>query len=82
MACGTPVAALDKGAVREVVDDGVTGMIYKDVAEMVEGLGRVFELDRARIREHAVRRFGVNRMVDEYVAVYRNVVERRTGERP
>ena len=26
MACGTPVAALDRGAVREVVDDGVTGM--------------------------------------------------------
>jgi glycosyltransferase involved in cell wall biosynthesis len=25
MACGTPVAALDRGAVREVVDDGETG---------------------------------------------------------
>src|SRR5437762_10492837 len=28
MACGTPAAALDRGAVREVVDQGVTGMIF------------------------------------------------------
>ena len=27
-ACGTPVAALDRGAVREIVDDGVTGRVF------------------------------------------------------
>ena len=31
MACGTPVAALDRGAVREVVDDGVTGFVFDDL---------------------------------------------------
>ena len=31
MACGTPVAALDRGAVREVVDDGVTGRVFDDL---------------------------------------------------
>ena len=31
MACGTPVAALDRGAVREVVDDGVTGVVFEDL---------------------------------------------------
>lgn len=75
MACGTPVAALDRGAVREVVDDGVTGFVFDDLDQMVNGLPRVFSLDRARVHQRAVERFGVARMVREYVAVYRKVVE-------
>ena len=70
MACGTPVAALDRGAVREVVDDGITGMVFPDVDRMVNGLNRVLELDRQTVRRHAVEKFGVDRMVDQYVAIY------------
>jgi glycosyltransferase involved in cell wall biosynthesis len=75
MACGTPVAALDRGAVREVVDDGVTGLIFESVDDLTAGLPRVFALDRRRVRERAVARFGVDRMVTEYEAVYQQVVE-------
>ncbi len=75
MACGTPVAALDCGAVREVVDDSVTGVVFDTVDEMAAGLGRVFSLDRLHVRERAVARFGVGRMVTEYEDVYRRVVE-------
>jgi glycosyltransferase involved in cell wall biosynthesis len=76
MACGTPVAALDRGAVREVVDDGTTGIVYADLEQMINGLDRVFDLDRRRVRERAVARFGVDRMVDGYLSVYANVIER------
>jgi glycosyltransferase involved in cell wall biosynthesis len=76
MACGTPVAALDCGAVRELVDSGVTGGIFASVEAIVSGLGRVLALDRARVRARAVERFGVRRMVDEYVSVYRRLIER------
>jgi glycosyltransferase involved in cell wall biosynthesis len=75
MACGTPVAALDRGAVREVVDEGVTGKVFADLDAMVANLPSVFTLDRRRIRERAVARFGVERMVNEYVAVYERIVE-------
>ncbi len=74
MACGTPVAALDKGAVREVVEDGVTGIVYQDLDAMVSGLGRALALDRKTVRERAVARFGVGRMVREYEAIYRRLV--------
>ena len=73
MACGTPVAALDKGAVREVVDDGVTGVVFDDLERMIEGLDEVCALDRSAVRERAVSRFRVQRMVDEYVDVYRRL---------
>jgi glycosyltransferase involved in cell wall biosynthesis len=79
MACGTPVAALDRGAVREVVDDGVTGRIFEDLEQMVNELPRVFDLNRRRVHERAVARFGVNRMVDEYLDIYRRIVEAHHG---
>ena len=75
MACGTPVAALDRGAVREVVDDGITGVVFDNLEQMIDGLPRVFALDRTRIRRQAVARFGVERMAGEYAAVYQRVVE-------
>jgi glycosyltransferase involved in cell wall biosynthesis len=81
MACGTPVAALDRGAVREVVDDGITGVIFDSVEDLSAGLRRVFDLDRQRVRERAVARFGVDRMVGEYEAVYRRLVSGQ-GEGP
>lgn len=81
MACGTPVAALDRGAVREVVDEGVTGLIFHDLEEMTRGLPRVFDLDRRRVHERAVARFGTRRMVDEYIAVYKRIVEAHRARR-
>jgi glycosyltransferase involved in cell wall biosynthesis len=81
MACGTPVAALDQGAVREIVDDGVTGIIFSDLEQMTGELSRVMALDRRRVRERAVARFGVARMVNEYIAVYQRILEARRGRR-
>lgn len=74
MACGTPVAALDKGAVGEVVDDGVTGGVFDTLDALVQGLPRVLALDRQAVRDRAVARFNVARMVDGYVAAYRRIV--------
>ena len=77
MACGTPVAALDRGAVREVIDDGITGMVFADVDQLASGLGRVLGLDRHLVHRRAVEKFGVDRMVDEYVDVYHRIVRVR-----
>jgi glycosyltransferase involved in cell wall biosynthesis len=74
MACGTPVAALDRGAVREVVEDGVTGIVFSDEASMQQGLSRVFALDRHRVRDRGIARFGAMRMVDEYIGVYERLI--------
>jgi len=81
MACGTPVAALDRGAVREVVDDGITGVVFDDLEAMVQGLDRVVGLDRHMVRRHAVMRFGVDRMVDEYVTAYQRIVSAHSASR-
>jgi glycosyltransferase involved in cell wall biosynthesis len=74
MACGTPVVAYRLGSMPEVVDVGVTGFLADDVAGAVAAVGRAVRLDRSAVRERAASRFGVDRMVEEYLAVYRRVL--------
>lgn len=73
ISCGTPVAALGVGAVPELVDKGVTGVIFASVDALVNGLPQVLALDRHVVRARAVERFSPTRMVEEYVAVYRQL---------
>ena len=79
MACGTPVAALDRGAVRELVDEGVTGRVFESLDALVDGLPGVLALDRSRVRARAIERFDPDRMVDAYLDVYARLA---ASERP
>ena len=74
--CGTPVAALRRGAVGELVDDGVTGLAFDSVDALVDGLPQVLALDRAVVRARAVERFGVDRMVGAHEEIYKGVIAR------
>ena len=74
MACGTPVVAYPLGSMREVVDPGVTGYLPRDRDEAVVAVGKAVRLDRAGVHARAAARFGVDRMVTEYVAVYQRML--------
>ena len=74
MACGTPVVAYRRGSMPELVEEGVTGFLVRDVEQAVEAVAKVGALDRAQIRQHAVTHFGVSRMTDEYLAAYETMV--------
>jgi glycosyltransferase involved in cell wall biosynthesis len=79
MACGTPVAALDRGAVREIVEHGITGGVFSSVDELVAGLPAVLALNRASVRARAVARFGLTRMIDAYEEMYARLVAGQRG---
>jgi glycosyltransferase involved in cell wall biosynthesis len=74
MACGTPVVALNRGAVPEIVRDGVSGRTFDDLDALCEGLADVYTLDRAAVRRDAIERFDVSTMVGGYEALYRKLV--------
>jgi len=76
MACGTPVVAYRRGAMPELVDEGVTGFTVLDADSAVDAVGRAAALDRAAVRAVAERRFSVERMTDEYLAIYRRLLVR------
>lgn len=73
LACGTPVIGLSRGAVPEVIDDGLTGFVCATVPAMVAAVSRLGELSRARCRQTAEVRFSQEALVNGYESLYRGV---------
>ncbi len=74
MACGTPVIARPRGSMREIIEDGVGGFFSRSPEEDAAAIRRLSTLDRQRVRESVQKRFGVERMVDEYLTLYHRVL--------
>jgi glycosyltransferase involved in cell wall biosynthesis len=71
MACGTPVVALRRGSVPEVVASGTSGFVADDLDAFQNGLRAVHTLDPADCRDHVRRHFDLPVMAAGYEAVYR-----------
>ena len=80
MACGTPVIAYDGGSVAEVMEDGVTGFIVRELDDAVEAIRRVRTLSQARCREVFEKRFTATRMANNYLEVYERVICRNSED--
>ena len=79
MACGTPVVAMKRGSVPEVVEDGVSGYTCDSFQDFIAAVPRVADLDRTACRDAAARRFSSSMMADGYEAVYRATTGATTG---
>ena len=79
MACGTPVIAFNRGSMPELITSGVNGFLVPDVDGAVEALAQVERLDRAACRRTVEDRFSSERMVDEYLSVYTNILSGTGG---
>lgn len=80
MACGTPVIAFDCGAVREVMDDGVTGFVVRDIDAAVAAVENIGSIDRCCCRKVFEVRFSARRMASDYLGVYRTLRPQRETE--
>lgn len=77
MACGTPVVGLARGAVPEVVEDGVTGFVAGDVEGLVAAVGRLGTISRRACRARVEEHFSDRAVMDAYCAVYRSMLGRK-----
>ena len=75
MACGTPVIARRRGSMAEIIRQGENGFLVDNEEEAVAAVAFSSSLDRAAVRASVEARFNVERMVDDYLAVYQRVVE-------
>jgi glycosyltransferase involved in cell wall biosynthesis len=77
MACGTPIIAFDRGAVPEIIVEGVNGFIVEDVQGALGALHRLDTVARSRVRQNFEERFSARRMADDYVALYQDLTGAR-----
>ncbi len=82
LACGTPVLAYRRGSIPEIIEDGITGFVCEGLDDMVATVHRISEIDRRRCRRAFEERFSVERMAQDYLRVYEqmldNALERET----
>lgn len=74
LAAGTPVITCARGAVPEIVGEGVTGFLIQDVASGAAAVARLPSLSRAACRRAAEERFGSAAVAARYEALYRTLL--------
>jgi mannose-6-phosphate isomerase-like protein (cupin superfamily) len=83
-ACGTPVIAFPRGSTPEIICDGVNGFFAHDISAAVGAVGRIGEILRANCRKVVEERFSRDRMVEDYLRIYSQILEatKRKDHRP
>ena len=75
LAGGTPVLALRRGAVPEIVVDGKTGYIRSTIDELIEVVPLLASLSRAACRADAELRYSPKSVAEAYLAVYTQAIQ-------
>ena len=75
-ACGTPVVAFNRGALGEVIADGVTGFLVEpgDIAAAADSVRKSAALSRRQCRAHAESHLDLERSLDAHELLYRQVI--------
>jgi glycosyltransferase involved in cell wall biosynthesis len=77
MACGTPVIATRWGAVPEVIEHGLSGLIVDDFRQMADALEEIERIEPLECRRYVEERYAPERMVADYLNAYRALIEQQ-----
>ncbi len=80
MACGTPVIAVNRGSMPELIQDQENGFLVSNADEAVLAVARIPTIDRAICRKSVMDRFTIDCMVEKYIRVYEQILEMKKRE--
>jgi glycosyltransferase involved in cell wall biosynthesis len=78
MSMGVPVVAFRNGAMPEIIVEGTTGFLVRNVNEMVKAVLRVDDLNRDFIRQYDLSHFSASVMTDNYLKTYEKVIAKNS----
>jgi len=76
--CGTPVISFDRGALPEVMKDGVNGFLVpyeQGVEGLKNALKKIDQIKPINCRNHIVNNFSIENMVDNYEKTYNEILQ-------
>ena len=82
-ACGTPVVAFDRGAMPELIKDDLNGFLINsdNIGQMIQAIKQIYEMPakkyqamRRSCRKQVEENFTMEKMVDGYEKVYKEVI--------
>ncbi len=74
MMCGTPVVAFRRGSMPELIQEGICGYLVDTIEGAVRAVERISRIDRHACRRWAEDHFSADRMVEDYLSVYRRIL--------
>jgi glycosyltransferase involved in cell wall biosynthesis len=75
LACGTPVVAMNRGALPEIITHGVNGFLANNESEFSDYMDRVDEIDPQLCRDSVAERFSTRMITREYINRYEQVIK-------
>lgn len=76
LACGTPVVAMNRGAMPEIIEHGTTGFLANNEQEFIEYMQRVDEIDPSACRKSVEKKFSADAMATAYLERYHEAIRR------
>lgn len=74
LACGTPVISCPRGALPEIVREGLDGFLVRDVEQACGAVNAIGTIDRGACRRRAETCFSANVVSRQYEAVYESLI--------
>lgn len=78
MMCGTPVIAFKRGSMPELITEGINGFLPINISEAVLAIKTLDKIDPKICRDYAVKKFGLETMINNYIEAYRTVIQNRS----
>ncbi len=76
LACGTPVVAINRGAMPEIIQHGVNGFLANNMREFKQYMKRVDEIDPAACRASIEKTFSARAVAKQYIQRYNTIVKK------
>ena len=74
MACGTPVVALNKGSMPELITNGENGFLVNNSDEAIERIKEIDNISRIKCRKVVEEKFSKESMAKKYIDVYKKIL--------